>query len=287
MKSFISRHFVSTQATTLATFTATLLATTLTWAAPSATSSAEPTEETTKDSQARGLAIAQEADRRDIGFGDTRADMTMVLKNAHGDSASRALRIRTLEQTDDGDKSLIIFDNPGDVKGTAFLSYTHKSGPDDQWLYLPSLKRVKRISQSNQSGPFVGSEFAYEDLSSQELEKYQYNYLRNESFDGRDHFLVEFDPVDPKSGYSKQVVAIDTEHYRPWRVEFYDRKGSLLKTLTLSKYQQHLGQYWRANLQQMVNHQTGKSTELHFADFTFGNGFKKRDFSKNALKKAR
>ena len=122
----------------------------------------------------KGLAIAIEADRRDEGFGDNIANLTMILRNRHGQQTSRVLRTRTLEQADDGDKSLIIFDNPGDVKGTAFLSFTHKEGPDDQWLYLPALKRVKRIASGNKSGPFMGSEFAYEDISSQEVEKYGY-----------------------------------------------------------------------------------------------------------------
>ena len=97
-----------------------------------------------------------------------------------------------------GDLSLVIFDTPADVKGTAFLSHTKKAGSDDQWLYLPALKRVKRIASSNQAGPFMGSEFAYEDISSQELEKYTYKYLRNEDYGGLDCFVVEYDPVDRK-----------------------------------------------------------------------------------------
>ncbi len=235
----------------------------------------------------RGLEIARQADQRNTGFGDTRADLTMTLRNAHGDEAIRLLRVRALEQEDDGDKSLLVFDNPGDVKGTALLSFTHKVEPDDQWLYLPSLKRVKRISQSNQSGPFVGSEFAYEDLSSQELEKYTYKYLRDESFDGRDHFVIETDPVDPKSGYSRQVVWLGQEHYRVWKIDFYDRKGSHLKTMTTAGYKQYLDQFWRPTRQLMVNHLTGKSTELTYANFEFRNGFTDQDFSRNALQKVR
>ena len=70
---------------------------------------------------------------------------------------------------------------PKDVKGTATLTFTHKVGPDDQWLYLPALKRVKRITSENRSGSFVGSEFAYEDLGSQELEKYsKRKYIKEE-----------------------------------------------------------------------------------------------------------
>ncbi len=117
----------------------------------------------------RGLAIAVEADRRDAGFEDFTAELTMVLRNRHGQESRRAMRTRNLEQESDGDKSLVIFDQPNDIRGTALLTFSHKTGDDDQWLYLPALKRVKRISSSNKSGPFVGSVFAYEDISSQEV----------------------------------------------------------------------------------------------------------------------
>ncbi|HSJ48359.1 MAG TPA: outer membrane lipoprotein-sorting protein, partial [Gammaproteobacteria bacterium] len=109
----------------------------------------------------RGLAIAREADRRDQGWGDSSASMAMILRNSQGDESHRQVRVRNLEVEGDGDKTLTIFDEPLDVKGTALLTYSHKTGPDDQWLYLPSLARVKRISSRNKSGPFMGSEFAY------------------------------------------------------------------------------------------------------------------------------
>jgi outer membrane lipoprotein-sorting protein len=240
-----------------------------------------------KTAEQRGLEIAQEADQRDMGFVDSKSDLKMILRNAHGQQTDRAMRSRTLEQESDGDKALVIFDSPGDVRGTAFLSYTHKEGADDQWLYLPALKRVKRIASSNKSGPFMGSEFAYEDISSQEVEKYTYNYVGEEAFDDREHFVIERDPVDAKSGYTKQVVWLDKEHYRVWKVDFYDRGGAMLKTLVLSGYKQYVDKFWRADRWEMNNHQTGKSTVLEWTDYVFGNDFSEKDFNKNALAKAR
>lgn len=235
----------------------------------------------------KGLAIAIEADKRDIGFGDVKSNMQMVLRNKYGEETTRQMRNKTLEQDDDGDKALITFDSPRDVKGTSFLSFTHKVANDDQWLFLPALKRVKRISSSNKSGPFMGSEFAYEDISSQEVEKYTYQYIKNETFDNREHFVIERDPVDPRSGYSKQVVWLDNQEYRAWKIDFYDRKGDLMKTLTMSDYHQHKGKFWRANQWAMQNHQTGKSTQLKFDNWKFDNGYTDQDFSKNSLKRAR
>lgn len=236
----------------------------------------------------KGLAIAKEGDRRDNGFGDFTARMEMILRNKHGKESRRTIRVRTLEVANDGDKSLTIFDNPKDVKGTAFLNFTHKKGDDDQWLYLPALKRVKRINSRNKSGSFMGSEFSYEDIASQEVEKYVYKWLRDEKMEGRDHFVVEYVPVDKKnSGYTRQISWIDKEEYRPWKVEYYDRKKSLLKTLTFKGYRQYLDRYWRADKMLMINHQNGKSTKLLWSDYKFRTGLKDRDFSKNSLKRVR
>ena len=235
----------------------------------------------------KGLAIAIEADKRDNGWTDQIADMKMILTNKNGDSSTRVMRITTLEVDGDGDKSLLIFDNPRDVKGTAFLSYTHSLTPDEQWLYLPALKRVKRISSANKSGPFVGSEFAYEDLSSQEVEKYKYKWLRDEVVDGRDSFVIERYPQYEHSGYTRQILWLDKEMYQPNKLEFYDRKNAKLKTLLFLNYEQYLNQYWRPGEMQMANHQTGKSTSLTWENYQFRNGLTDRDFDKNTLKRAR
>ena len=235
----------------------------------------------------KGSEIAIEHDKRDMGFGDSSADLTMVLRNKQGEESTRQINNKTLEVDGDGDKSLVIFDEPRDVKGTAFLSFTHKSGPDDQWLYLPALKRVKRIASDNKSGPFMGSEFAFEDISSQEIEKYTYKYIKDEKIENVDCYVIERYPVDEKSGYTRQVVWYDKEHYRIVKTVFYDRKNSLLKTLTYHGYNQYLDKYWRADKMHMENHQTGKSTDLLFSNYQFANGFSESDFNKNSLKRAR
>lgn len=236
----------------------------------------------------KGLAIAVEADKRDLGWGDSTANMRMVLKNKRGDTSEREIRIKSLEITGDGDKSLTIFDKPRDVKGTAFLTFTHIDKPDDQWLYLPALKRVKRISSRNKSGPFMGSEFAYEDMSSQEVDKYTYKYLRDENCaNGLDCFVTERYPTDRFSGYTKQVGWMDKNEYRPQKIDFYDRKGAKLKTLVFSDYKQYLNKYWRAHKMEMTNHQTGKVSILTWSDYEFKTGLKESDFNKNKLKRLR
>lgn len=241
-----------------------------------------------QDAAARGLEIAVEADRRDSGFGDFTAELTMTLRNRHGQESVREMRNRTLEVLDDGDKTLVIFDRPRDVQGTALLSFSHRVGSDDQWLYLPALRRVKRIASNNKAGPFMGSEFAYEDISSQEVEKYtDYRFVGEEELDGAATFVVERVPVDENSGYTRQIVWYDQEEYRVVKVDFYDRRNVLMKTLTYAGYQQYLGRYWRADEMNMVNHQTGKSTTLRWANLEFQTGLTDRDFDQSSLRRAR
>ncbi len=237
--------------------------------------------------QQRGLAIATAADSADNGWGDSSATMIMTLRNRQGDTTQRKIRNRQLEVKGDGDKSLTIFDSPNDVKGTAFLSHTHATRADDQWLYLPALKRVKRIASNNKSGPFMGSEFAYEDITSQELAKYTYSWLKDDLYNGRETHVIKRVPTYKHSGYTQQIVWIDTTMLHPLKIDFYDRKGALLKTLTSHDYQQYNNKFWRPGRMEMVNHNNGKSTTLSWTDYTFGNGYSTRDFDKNSLKRIR
>lgn len=231
----------------------------------------------------KGLEIAREADRRDTGFVDNTAELLMILRNRQGQESKRNMKLKTLEQKNDGDKSMVVFERPLDVKGTALLTYSHKDGQDDQWLYLPALKRVKRISSSNKAGPFMGSEFAYEDMSSQEVDKYKWKYLKDDG----DNFVVERVPTYKGTGYSRQVIWLDKTHYRVMKSESYDRKKSKLKTLTMSGYKQYAGKFWRPAKMEMVNHQTGKSTVLEWSDYKFKTGLKDSAFTKSQLKRAK
>lgn len=235
----------------------------------------------------KGLAIATERKVRDEGWQDSEGRSKMILRNAQGEESVRQLRVLALEVANDGDKGLTIFDEPKDVRGTAFLNHSYVGKPDDQWLYLPSVKRVKRIASRNKSGPFMGSEFAYEDLSSFELEKFQFTWLRDEQLDGIAMFVVEQVPTDQFSGYSKTIVWLDQKEYLPQKIEFYDRKSALLKTLTFSDYKLYLDKFWRAHTLKMVNHQTGKSTDLLLTEIEFRKGRTDADFDTNALQRSR
>ena len=133
----------------------------------------------------------------------------------------------------------------------------------------------------------MGSEFAYEDISSQEIEKYAYKYIKDENLNGIDCFVVERYPAYKHSGYTKQVAWVNKQEYRAEKIVFYDRKNSLLKTLNYSAYKQYLNKFWRADKMHMVNHQTGKSTLLSWRNYQFKTGLTDKDFSRNSLKRAK
>lgn len=238
-------------------------------------------------SEEKGFEIAKERKVRDTGWNDSIQQTTMILRNGKGNESIREIRIKSLEVADDGDKGLTIFDKPADLKGTAFLSFSHINKADDQWLYLPSLKRVKRISSRNKAGPFMGSEFSYEDLSSFELEKFKFNYLKDDVLNGSQMYVIESFPTDKNSGYTKLISWVDQDQYLVHKVDFYDRKASRLKTLTANSYKLYLNKFWRAESMIMINHQTGKSTTMNYHDVKFNQGLTESDFNKNSLKRSR
>lgn len=243
------------------------------------------------DNEQRGYEIAMRSDNSDNGFGDSRVEARMVLRNAAGQETSRELSFQTLERADNtvGDKSVVVFHTPADVEGTALLSHALILEPDDQWLYLPALARVRRISSANKSGPFVGSEFAFEDFTAVELNKYEHNYLATETIEVGGESLavdvVERFPRYENSGYSRQVSYIDHDIHQMRRIEFFDRRGDLLKTLDLADYREYGDGIWRAHALTMTNHQTGKSTELVYSDYEFGVGLSDNDFVRGVLER--
>lgn len=239
------------------------------------------------DARQAGLAVFAEADRRSSGFADFTVDLRMILRTPSGQTSERELHIKQLEVPDDGDKVLIVFNSPASIRGTALLSHAHKVGVDDQWLFLPALKRVKKIAARNRSGPFVGSEFSFEDLSVQELTKYEYEYLREEMLDGVACFVVARVPLDEYSGYTREVFWLDRAEYRTQKVEYYDRRTDPLKVLQVSDYEQY-GSIWKPHNMVMTNLRSHKSTELQWREYRFDAGLTaNRDFSVASLRRVR
>jgi Outer membrane lipoprotein-sorting protein len=254
--------------------------------------SAGATQQPAGDPKAKGREITAESIHRDAGYGDTRSQMTMYLMSDGVEVSRRTLRMNVLEEKGDetGDKSVIFFETPKDVQGTVLLTHTKILTPDDQWIFIPAIARVKRIASANKSGPFLGSEFAYEDLTAQELGKYDYTWVRDEACPAPDAarqcHVVARTPLYENSGYKRQVSWIDTTDYLFRKIEFYNQDDRLLKTLTLTNYQRQ-SDHWRAHQLLMVNHQTGRSTKLDVSDVKFRTGLTEADFTEDAMERLR
>ncbi len=128
----------------------------------------------------------------------------------------------------------------------------------------------------------MGSEFSYEDLSGQEVEKFTYRYIADLTEGGRKVWKMERFPVNKKSGYKRQIVWTDKEYHGPLKIEYYDRKNELLKTATFSGYKK-FGKHWRAAKIEMVNVQTKKRSVLTWSERELGVDLDEDDFETDAL----
>ncbi len=240
------------------------------------------------DSALTGRSIFEAYDERTSGFVDMTVELEMVLRSKTGNQTRRLLSFKEMETEGDRNLSIIVFDAPRAIQGAGLLSHTRPGAADDQWLYLPATRRVKKVASRNKSGPFMGSEFAYEDLSSLEIDQFDYELLGTQACGELVCWQVERRPLDEYSGYLRHVVLLDQQHFRLQRIDYYNRKGELAKTALMSDYQQFANGQWRAARMHMSNHLSGKSTELVWRDFRFNqNLLAERDFTTNALKRAR
>lgn len=235
--------------------------------------------------EAKGQGVAMELAARNAGYKDLGGDVDMTLRDAGGGEAKRRFSIKVLEKpvAGGGDYSLIVFDAPADVKGTAVLSHAKIGDDDEQWLYLPSAHRTRRISSSNKTGAFAGSEFSFEDLTGNDGRKYDWKLAGTEPCGSLACFVVDATPKDPNSAYSKRVLRIDNQEFRIQTIEFYDRKNAKLKTLAYENYKKLNDRFWRSQSWTMKNHQSGKSTVITFSSMKVGNGFTVNDFATGKL----
>ena len=235
----------------------------------------------------KGLRIAREASERGSGWGDLSVAGEMTLISKGGQTSTRRFDAQWVENTGGGSRSLLIFRWPGDIRNTALLTHTYDNKRDDQWLYLPSLSKVRRITSSGRSGSFVGSEFAFEDMVDQDIDRFGHVWVRDEPCPTSGTcYVIDRTPRD-KSGYSVQRVWFDVKNLRIQQVKYFDRRGANVKTLLVTGYKLYAGRYWRAGKMTMRNHLTGKATVLSWRDYRFNVGVNPNTLTPNALKRIR
>lgn len=161
-----------------------------------------------------------------------RETATMTLVDAKGGTRTRSMTIAQRKSGPDRYDGRIEFLDPKDVAGTILLSIAQKDGSSDQHLWLPGLKRVRRVSGSQKSGAFMGSDFAYEDLSARKLEDADYEKLADETVAGKPCFVIQATPhKDVDTGYGKTIAYVTQDDFLTLRMRFFDKSGTEIKTL--------------------------------------------------------
>lgn len=201
----------------------------------------------------------------DVQKSDSSAlDIRMTLIDRDGDESTR--RIQTLMKDDDGmTKTITLFLEPASVKNTRFLTVQNEARSDDQWIYLPALRKVKRIASTERDGSFMGSDFSYSDMSYSDasVDESTHTVLREEVYENVSCYVVESVPGEQsESAYGKQISWVDKETWLTARVEFYAKDTSTLtKVLTSRDFQQIQG-HWIAKTVTMATVESGHKTTL-------------------------
>jgi len=197
---------------------------------------------------------------------DEEETLVMRLVSKTGAVKERRLVRYTLTGPDNLNKILVRFLAPRSVENTGLLTWEAPNGDDDQWLYLPATKKVKRVAASGKSQRFMGTDFAYEDMQPESIRLHRYQLLGSESIDGQDCHVIEAVPATDRqaadSGYSKRKLWVRKDNYFTVKREYSDRKGKLEKVGTERKLVQVSGTVWRATELEMHDLEAGTRTIL-------------------------
>ena len=215
---------------------------------------------------------------------DQKAELTMTLENSRGDQ-----RVREIQQyiKDDGEetKKIMFFTAPSDVRNTSFMSFSNDNEENEsQWIYLPALKKVKRISQGNSSDYFMGSDFTYDDMGERLPSEDTHTIIGEETIDGVHCIKVKSIPLDPDYMYSKTITWVSDTYWIGLKKDFYDSDGALLKTLTVTGYE-NIDGYWMITNSKMENIQKDHKTLMKLDNFVLNSEMQNSDFSVRTMTK--
>ncbi len=232
-----------------------------------------------------GREIMTMVDERPDGD-DRHSIMKMTLINKNGRK-----RVRELESfsKDDGKdrKAVMIFRAPADVKGTAFLSwdYDDPAKEDDKWLYLPALRKVRRISGASRNEYFMGSDFTYDDMGDRNVDEDTHTLLGEEDIDGHTCWKVESIPVNPEDMYTRKIFWVDQQNHLVLKGEYYDKDGLLKNYRTLAVKQQD--GIWAVLSSEMNNVSRNHKTLMETSDIRYNTGLKDQLFKVSTIQRGR
>ncbi|MBI2569968.1 MAG: outer membrane lipoprotein-sorting protein [Candidatus Schekmanbacteria bacterium] len=221
---------------------------------------------------------------------DARRELTMTLVSNKGSERKRKVVTWRKKLSEELDKTLVRFLSPGDIAGTGLLTIEKEGMDDDQWLYLPALKKTRRISAADRTDSFMGTDFTYEDMSPLKLEEYDYKDKGTEKIEEVVCRVIEMIPSTDKrrreGGYARTVSWVDPRQLVARRVDFYDLQNVLSKTLTLAKINKH-GDVYMADQMEMTTLKTGHVTTLLYEKTELDVGLEDDLFTERELMRGR
>ena len=243
--------------------------------------------------------IARRVQDRDTGR-DSRASMRMKLYDRHGRVRERSLTVVSLRgrgtpgaaaNAPDGDRLLVRFSFPNDIRGTGFLIWEHPGADDERFLYLPSLGRVRRIAGSETQESFVGSDFTYEDIGGREFDEYTYSIVdENASWTppsggpARPAWRLESKRKDTSSQFPRVVSLVLKDRFVVVQADIYNRRNETQKVYTVRRLEQVEG-IWTALDAEITNSLEKTRTELVIDKMDYNVGLKDSDFARRELER--
>ncbi len=234
-----------------------------------------------------GREIMLKADNRPESK-TSQSELTMTIVNKRGKKRVRKLKSYSMEVGND-EKTLMFFDYPGDVKGTGFLTWNYdKIGKDDdKWLYLPAMKKTRRISGSSaKKDYFMGTDFTYDDMGDRNIDEDTHKLLGQETINGHKCWKIQSTSKDKRDIFSKKIIWLRQDVLIPEKVDYYDKMGKLHRRMVINKIEKK-GKYQVILKMTMTNVQTKHKTIIEFNKMELDKPMDESKFSVKTLEKGR
>jgi outer membrane lipoprotein-sorting protein len=213
---------------------------------------------------------------------------TLKIISPNGDERTRKLTTAT-RKFGDVSKMMMKFIEPADVRGTTLLVFDYENKDDDLWIYLPALRKTRRIVSTEKGKNFMGSEFTNADMSKPNLDEYNYKILGEETIDGKTCFKIEStfknEAQKAQNGFSKRVTYIDKINYLAHKIEYYDIEGKLLRVQSIKEYKKQNNGSFFAFYMEMKNVQNNRRSVMTIDQFQLGSAMPEAQFSPAMIEK--
>jgi len=216
--------------------------------------------------------------------------LTLVIIGSGGDERRRQLTVLTKRFGDGEEKALSTFLDPAEVKGTTFLQWSHKDAADEQWLYLPDLRRTRRITADLRNESFMGTDFSYQDLGIlSEVQGWTEDeapstLVGEEAVDGSPCYVIALRPKKDDVAYARIQVWLDRDKLVARRMDFFDKDDALIKSLRFQGIED-IGSYPTPRVLEMSNLKSGSRTRIEASDVKYDTGLSDDFFTQRYLER--